>query len=645
MDPTNAFAGAFSAFGTIGAYGNLTPPASADDMLNLTVGEYRALLDASEQALEALDASLFSGILSNPQVVDELDAETRALIESFARGDFSIVRDPLDAARTAVAPFSSDTILHDVFDGLDPSGGTTAEVQQAFATAQSDLADLLWNDQNGIFNSPTFTINLDSGAWFAQTTAGQNGYGGSTLADFYNQLGSAVGSSIMSFIGSRDSIVGQLLDQGATAATFGQAQAAAQVAATQAFSSLQSIGDQIIAQNGGDPAAVEASATAQSQGLFNAFTAILPGVSEFFNTFILGSRNSDPSFVVSFEGDVAGSEHGDWFYLSKSGDTFDGGAGTDVLFGLEGNDNLNGGGDNDDLFGGAGNDVLMGGTGDDGINGGEGGGDVASFAGGLGQFTLQMNSNGTLTAQDRSANGEGTDTLSGIEMLSFGSGASIFGDGMIDLTKFQGITGLNQAEINTFVELYIAYFNRAPDAIGLNFWGTAFAGGVSLDEIASLFLDQPETRAAYASDISNLEFATQVYQNVLGRIPDQSGLTFWQGQLDSGNVGRGTFILEVLKGAKVDLETSALQTAVDLQLADRGYLTNKTDIGTYFAVIKGLSDVDDASAAMQLYLRGTDSSIQTAIDKVDQEYAAALIDNSGVFLMQLVGVADDPFAS
>ncbi|MCX7560297.1 DUF4214 domain-containing protein [Sulfitobacter sp. F26204] len=214
---------------------------------------------------------------------------------------------------------------------------------------------------------------------------------------------------------------------------------------------------------------------------------------------------------------------------------------------------------------------------------------------------------------------------------------------MIDLTKFQGIAGLDAAQINTFVELYIAYFNRAPDAVGLNFWGTAFATGTSLDQIASLFLDQDETRATYDADINNLEFATQVYQNVLGRTPDAAGLAFWQGELDSGNVSRDTFILEVLKGAKADLPAGSLQADIDLQLMDRGYLATKTDIGTYFGVIKGLSDVADATAAMQLYLRGDDSSIQGAIDKIDQEYAAALSDSNGEFLMQLVGVVDDPF--
>ena len=126
---------------------------------------------------------------------------------------------------------------------------------------------------------------------------------------------------------------------------------------------------------------------------------------------------------------------------------------------------------------------------------------------------------------------------------------------------------------------------------------------------------------------------------------DEAGRDFWVGQLDSGNVGRGTFILEVLKGAKADPAADADQSFIDLQLADRAYLEDKTDIGTYFAVIRGLSDVSDASAAMQLYVRGDTSSIQTAIDQIDLDFADASAGDSGELLLQLVGVADDPFAA
>lgn len=336
------------------------------------------------------------------------------------------------------------------------------------------------------------------------------------------------------------------------------------------------------------------------------------------NQLILGSRNSDPTFVVNLEGNVDGSDEGDWFYLNDLANTFNGGLGQDILFGFGGDDRFTGGADDDALFG------------------GDGTGDTAVYSGPQAGFTVQIERDG-VTVIDRSG-AEGTDALSEIEFLSFGDAADF------NLATQVGIASLSAEEIATFVELYIAYFNRAPDAEGLNFWGSAFANGFSLESIATLFLDQAETRAAYPDSLSNLDFATQVYNNMLGRTPDQDGLDFWADALDSGGVTRDQFILEVLRGAKADPDSSASQEFIDLQLGDRAYLSDKTDIGTYFAVIRGLSDVTEADSVMDLFIRGDQSSINAAFEATNTIYNAALAADGGDFLIQLVGIVDDPFA-
>ncbi|RMD91710.1 MAG: DUF4214 domain-containing protein, partial [Alphaproteobacteria bacterium] len=170
----------------------------------------------------------------------------------------------------------------------------------------------------------------------------------------------------------------------------------------------------------------------------------------------------------------------------------------------------------------------------------------------------------------------------------------------------------------------------------------AFATGTTLEEMATLFIDQDETRATYPEGTSNSDFAEAVYNNVLGRTPDPLGFDFWVGVLDSGAVGRDQFILEVLRGAKADPPPDATPEFIAQQLADREYLANKVDIGAYFAVHKGLSDVDDARAVMALF-DGTDTGLDAAIAATDAAYAEALDPDTGEFLMQLVGVLDNPF--
>ncbi|WP_240611517.1 hypothetical protein, partial [Roseovarius nitratireducens] len=60
------------------------------------------------------------------------------------------------------------------------------------------------------------------------------------------------------------------------------------------------------------------------------------------------------------------------------------------------------------------------------------------------------------------------------------------------------------------------------------------------------------------------------------------------GQLDSGSVSRDQFILEVLRG-------------VEDGASDRSYLDDEVDLATYFSVIKGMSDVDNARAVMDAF--------------------------------------------
>jgi ELWxxDGT repeat protein len=295
------------------------------------------------------------------------------------------------------------------------------------------------------------------------------------------------------------------------------------------------------------------------------------------------------------------------------------------------------------ITGTAGADVLFGGTGDDFIDG-LAGVDTARYSGPQSSYTLNLSVFGETTLTDRRPVGDGTDTLKNVESLDFQPEIAILNGQPLDLTVFGGTTQLFPEDFESFVELYIAYFNRAPDAIGLNFWGTAFSKGVTLSEMATLFVDQPETRATYPADLSNSDFATVVYDNVLGRIPDQAGFDFWVGALDSQAVGRDQFILSVLQGAKASPPVGATQEFITQQLADRAYLETKTDIGAYFAVHKGMSNVDSASAAMALF-DGTQSSIEQAVAAIDNYYQEALDPNNGEFLMQVVGVLDNPFAT
>ena len=306
---------------------------------------------------------------------------------------------------------------------------------------------------------------------------------------------------------------------------------------------------------------------------------------------------------------------------------------TEAQFGTPNGEALAGSTGDDEVYLRGGDDSFESRGGLDVINGGAGT-DTVIFGNAATRHTATL-SDGMVMVDDRST-AAGPSRLSDVERLAF-SGSDF------DLATFGGLAGLSGPELAQFIELYIAYFNRAPDAVGLAFWGTAFARGTSLEQSAAFFIDQDETRAAYPAGQSNVDFATAVYSNVLGRFPDQAGFDFWVGVLNSGTVTRDQFILEVLRGAKAAPPAGADQAFIDQQLADRKFLSDKTDIGTYFAVTLGMSDVAEASNAMAVY-DGSQASLEAAVSAIDGYYAAASNPLSGDFLLPLKGVLENPFA-
>ncbi|WP_281969166.1 DUF4214 domain-containing protein [Roseovarius nanhaiticus] len=308
-------------------------------------------------------------------------------------------------------------------------------------------------------------------------------------------------------------------------------------------------------------------------------------------------------------------------------DVIDANNGNDTVFGGEGHDLIAGGIDNDLLYGELGDDMIWGGDGDDILHGGAGndmldggrGIDTAVYSGSFSNYALTLGPS-SITITDHRVDGTGTDRLIDIETLRFD-------DGSLDLAQIGGTAQLSAPEFESFIELYIAYFNRAPDAIGLNFWGTAFANGTTLEEMATLFIDQAETKSAYPMGASNKAFVETVYDNVLGRLPEQAGLDFWMGELDSGNVSREQFILDLLR-------------SVEDGTSDRSYLDTKVDLGAYFAVHKGMSDASNAISVMTIF---NEAGVEAAVSAIDGYYAEAQDPTSGEFLVSVVGILDNPF--
>jgi len=83
--------------------------------------------------------------------------------------------------------------------------------------------------------------------------------------------------------------------------------------------------------------------------------------------------------------------------------------------------------------------------------------------------------------------------------------------------------------------LYQAAFDRIPDAAGLGFWISALDHGTSLQTVAHGFTASAEFQSLYGASISDAQYVSQLYHNVLHRDGEPSGAAFWLDVLQHGH--------------------------------------------------------------------------------------------------------------
>ncbi len=114
------------------------------------------------------------------------------------------------------------------------------------------------------------------------------------------------------------------------------------------------------------------------------------------------------------------------------------------------------------------------------------------------------------------------------------------------------------------MRLYLAYFGRWPDDAGLDYWANAIRSGTQVSQISDFFATSPEFTARYGS-LSNRDFVTLVYNNVLSRSPDAAGYNFWLGRMSAG-LSRGQVMTNFSESAEYVGQTRAPITVRSLYL-------------------------------------------------------------------------------
>jgi hypothetical protein len=223
------------------------------------------------------------------------------------------------------------------------------------------------------------------------------------------------------------------------------------------------------------------------------------------------------------------------------------------------------------------------------ITGGSGSKDRVVFLGRSDQYSVSVHKDGLVTVTDTGTGRTSTDRLAGVEYLSFsdktvslaamglpltltgGAGsATLDGGAGVDTAVYAGtrashtitrtdggVTVKHAAGTDTLVSverlkfsdalvaldtagnagmayrLYQAAFNRTPDQGGLGYQMKALDDGLNIAQVAANFIASPEFQRTYGT-LNDMQFVTQLYQNVLHRAPDSGGLGYHVNNLATG---------------------------------------------------------------------------------------------------------------
>ena len=192
-----------------------------------------------------------------------------------------------------------------------------------------------------------------------------------------------------------------------------------------------------------------------------------------------------------------------------------------------------------------------------------------------------------------------TRTMTGFAVKdNIGSGGTVnvsnqanlkFADVTINLGLGDKSKTISEASLKRLIELYIAFFNRVPDADGLSYWIDRIKEGMTIDTLASNFYNaalEYSSLTGYSASMSNEEFVKIIYKNVLGRsgsnAPPEVDVNYWANQLATGQSSKGSLIATMLTAAHTYAGDPTWGWVTQL-------LDNKVNVGLFFAVEQGLN--------------------------------------------------------
>ena len=179
--------------------------------------------------------------------------------------------------------------------------------------------------------------------------------------------------------------------------------------------------------------------------------------------------------------------------------------------------------------------------------------------------------------------------IPGIGPTSGGPWGTAYQDliGISTIDGFDGHSLLWTASRIEAARYYATILDRAGELSGIDFWAS-YDGVITNTQLADSLLNSAEGQAIYGNTTDE-QFIERMYENVVGRHSDSSGMSFYLNYLSQGH-SRGQLISGVIDG----LSTSKN----DINAYD--FLANKTNLSAYVSITMQYQGGNDAATAYAL---------------------------------------------
>lgn len=218
----------------------------------------------------------------------------------------------------------------------------------------------------------------------------------------------------------------------------------------------------------------------------------------------------------------------------------------------------------------------------------------------------------------KSAGGFLVTDKSGVSIEVVDADAIQFDDMRINLRIGEKANSISGENLRALIDLYIAFFNRVPDADGLGYWIDQFKGGMSFDQISQNFYAAAllySTQTGYDASMSDADFVRVIYKNVLGRsgvtAPPERDVQYWANELKNGR-SKGNLISTMLVSARSFTNDPTWGWVPQL-------LDNKVAVAHYFAVQQGInynSPEESILSTIAIAAAITPTDVSTTISRI-----------------------------